>query len=1105
MKLFLDHNHRLYGIVLFCCMIFFINCNQDQSYSEKKKKDNPIDQIKLEQVLPSHSNIHFQNTIKENERLHAFIWNFIYQGAGVAIGDINNDGLPDLYFSGNMVSDKLYLNLGNLKFRDISGSSGIQDKLWSTGVTMVDINNDGLLDIYVCKNFFLLQRGVRANKLFINNGDLTFTESAKAYGIDDDGYSIQANFFDADNDKDLDMYLVNQPMDQYASMLANPETLKKLPFSDKLYRNDNGKFVDVTTDKKLANRSYGLSAITSDFNNDGQIDIYLCNDYDQGDQFYINQGNGDFINEISQRLNHTSYYSMGSDISDINNDGILDFITLDMAFGDHYRSKTNMKSMQPEKFWDLVEKGNYFQYPVNNLHLGYANGSYSEIGHFLNISHTDWSWSPLFVDLDLDSHNDLVISNGLLRDLRNNDFINTNLSSGNFSVNKHNFTEVLSRIPSTPISNFIYKNHGQLNFEDISTEAGFSQKGFSTGMAYGDLDKDGDMDLVINNTNAIASIFENKTADGPSNNFIKIKLKGPQENTSGIGAQIKVYFDNQVQSSTINNCRGYMSSSEMIAQTGLGKSNVVDSVTVQWNITESSLIKNPAINKTLVVDYKNSKDIRRIPQPKTKANQKQNLIDYTHKENAFNDYELQALLPHKLSQNGPFIKKGDLNGDNLEDVIVGGGPGQPSRVFFQSGGKFLFSNQPAFQKDKAYEDLDIALFDLENDGDLDIYIVSGGSQHLKSTGNNTDRLYLNDGKGTFTRSNQSLPFSNIDGQKVLIADFNKDGYSDVFIGGRSIPGQYPKGADSKLLINNEGKLEDMTKSLASDLLGLGMVTDACSGDFDNDGDTDLLVIGEWMGPTIFTNNNGQFTKSTVSNTNLTGWLWAIDKGDFDNDGDIDFIIGNLGLNNKFKASSKKPFQIFSGDLDQNGDHDVVLAKINSNQLVPLRGKECSTEELPFISEKFKTYDAFAKASLIDIYTEEVLDNALNITIENFEHFYLENSGKGQFEKVSLPREMQIGCIKDFIVKDFNNDGNLDFIYAGNHYPVEVETVRYDGNKGGIAIGSGDGTFTIVAPNKSGLYLDGDIRDLELLKVNNLTYILSTENNGKVKSNLFPKF
>lgn len=1072
--------------------LFLGSCQKDtqNKSSNSSTHSQSTSKIRLKKIPASQSNITFNNFIKENQKVHFFIWNFIYQGAGVAIGDINNDGLQDIYFSGNMASDKLYLNKGNFQFEDISSSSGIEDRLWSTGVTMVDINADGLLDIYVCKNFFLLQEGVRKNKLFINNGDLTFTEKAPTYGIDDAGYSVQANFLDADNDGDLDLYLVNQPMDQYAAQMAKKETLKKLPFSDKFYRNNNGKFSDETEKLKLKNRSYGLNALASDFTDNGWSDIYISNDYNQGDQFMINNGQMNFSNEIQSRLDHTSFYSMGSDVADINNDGWLDFMTLDMAFGDHYRSKTNMESMRPELFWKLVNEGNHYQYAVNNLQLNDGHGYFSEIAHLSGVSHTDWSWSPLFIDLDNDSYKDLLISNGLLKDLRNNDFLNTVRKVNSGDLSSMPFEQINALAPSTPVSNYAFQNQGDLTFKNVSSTCGFSEKGFSSGMAYGDLDNDGDFDIVINNSNAPASIFENTNIS--KNNYINIKLKGKHNNTNGIGAKVKVHYDGNVQAGDMITVRGYMSSSQDMLSFGLGQNSKVDSVIVYWDHVTQSLILNPKINTVLNIDYESTKAPRTAHTNNIQLAKNTKLIDYKHKENEHDDYASQVLLPHKLSQNGPYISVGDITGDNREDVYIGGAKGQAGQFFTQTLEED-FKSSPL--GNAADENLQNHFVHLNGDENLDLIMANGGHEKENSSFN----IFSNIRKALRP---VLLPTSAVnDAQVILAEDFNGDGKKDLFIGGRSVPGNYPQPADSYIFLNVNGQYSNKTAEIAPDLNALGLVTDAIADDVDLDGDMDLLIVGEWMPLTLFINENGQFKKQEIDifGHNSNAWWWSIEKGDFDKDGDNDFLIGNLGLNNKFHPSPSKPFQIFASDFDNNGDNDVVLAKMIDNKTFPVRGRECSTEEMPFISEKFKDFDAFAKASLVDIFSEQKLNEALNYKIKTFESIYLENKGSNNFVAKSLPIQAQFGPIKDFCVLDFNKDGNKDFIFGGNHYPVEVETVRYDANKGGVCLGDGIGHFKFISASESGIYLNQDVRDLEIINMNNKLYLLATVNDGELIS------
>ncbi len=1075
------------------------SCSQDQKVSKNasSSENNEQGKISLKKIPASQSNIDFSNDIKENKLVHYFNWNFIYSGAGVGIGDINNDGLQDIYLAGNMVSDKLYLNKGNFEFEDISKSAGIEDKMWSTGISMVDVNADGLLDIYVCKNFFLLQESVRTNKLFINNGDLTFTESAEKYGLADAGFSVQASFFDAENDGDLDLYLVNQPMDEYSSKLARPETVAKLPYSDKFFINNNGKYEDRTDEMNFTNKVFGLNASVADFTNDGRTDIYLCNDYYHGDNFYINQGGNKFKDELIQRVDHTSFYSMGADVADINGDGWLDFITLDMAYPDHFRSKTNMESMRPDRFWQLVGAGNHYQYPVNNLQLNQGKGYFSEIGHLAGVSNTDWSWSPLFMDLDNDGAKDLVITNGLIHDLRNNDFINkmkSNRQIGPDQVSDY----VKENAPSTPITNFVFQNNGNLQFEDVSASSGFTDKGFTSGMAYGDLDNDGNLDLVLNNSNSVATIFQAKP---PKNHhFINVDLKGKVKNPAGLGANVQIFYDGKTEIGTMTNIRGYMSSSQAILHFGLGSSTQVDSVVVQWDHVNRSVVKNPEIDKTLSIEYKSTKENKPSPKNQTIA-QLKNLLNHKHAENPFDDYASQVLLPHKLSQNGPFISKADVNNDGLDDLFVGSSKGSKANLYIhQEDGSFKPSDN-AFNETNNKENLSSVWFDIDQDGDQDLYIVNGGNEEVEGSEKLQDLLYVNDGKGRLSVSKQDLSFTRFDGQTIKSVDIDGDEDMDLVIGGRLIANAYPKRTSSKLLVNDSGVLKDKTQDIIPAFKDIGLVTDIETTDIDGDEDVDLLVVGEWMPITLLIQEDGKFTAKPLDKDALSdrSWWWSAAHGDFDQDGDEDFIIGSLGLNNKFKPSEKKPFKVFSGDLDQNGDHDVVLAKTIDDKLFPVRGRECSTEEMPYVSEKFGDFESFATASLIQIIPQEKLDNSEQYSIRSFNSIYLENKGNLEFVPHKLPIEAQMSPIKDIEVLDINGDTHLDFIFTGNHFPSEVETVRYDAGKGGVMLGDGTGNFSFMNPDKSGIYIDCDSRDLEIVKVNGKQVLFNTCNNGPVLS------
>ena len=1093
---------RLSRIFFFLSICILASCNSDQgNLSAEPESNDKISRTYFESMSPDHTGIRFSNTIKENERLHSFIWNFIYQGAGVGLSDINNDGLVDVFFCGNMVSDKLYLNKGNFEFEDISKSSGIDNKLWSTGVNFVDINNDGWTDIYVCKNFFLLQDGVRKNKLYINNGDLTFTEQAEQYGIADAGFSIQSYFFDAENDGDLDMYLVNQPMDQYAAQLARPESLQRLPYSDKLYINQGGVFKDMTEELGLTNKTYGLSAVIADFDDNGFQDIYLCNDYYHGDKFYMNQGNLEFSEQIQSRVNHTSFYSMGSDAADINRDGMMDFFVLDMAFDDHYRSKTNMESMQTERFKQLVEDGHHYQYAVNSLQLNCGDAHFKEIAHFSGVSHTDWSWAPLFVDIDNNSSSDLLISNGILKDLRNNDFVTQLKSNNKFSVNKSNYQQVLSSIPSTPVANKIFINNGE-KFEKIESADPFCNPAFSSGLAYADLDNDGDIDLVANNSNSLAGIYRNNT--NKSGNYLRVNLKGPDKNKNAIGTQVVLHTDTGLQLKNKQAARGYMSASDDFIHFGMGKESKIDSLVVRWNNIEKSVITDAEINTVLNVDYnKTQKENIASVQQTDPIILPSQLLEYTHQENEYNDYQNQVLLPHNQSQNGPLLLVADLNNDGLQDIHIGSSIGQEALIAYQTSDitfeKEIISSGPL---SSSREQIQSIAVDFDKDNDLDLYSVCGGAQYTNGDSMLKDQFYLSN-EGNLVESKLTSDESHFNGHCIVDYDFNNDGFPDIIIGGHVNADAYGQNQDTRIFLfnNSSGKFDDATDSYCPQLRNLGMVSSIVKSDIDNDGDIDFILGGDWMPLSFMINSNGSFKIQSFKYDDkpLSGWHWCIKTADFDNDGDNDILIGNLGENNKFKPSKQKPLRLYAGDLDANGDHDVVLAKSYNNTIVPVRGRECSSQEMPFITDKFKDYSSFAAASIDQIYAFDDLDNITETLVNDFSHVYLENKGALKFNLSKLPPQVQMGCIKDFEIMDVNNDGLMDFFYGGNHFPVEPETVRYDAGGLGLCLGKAKGGFEWVDYAKLGIFLNEDIRDLDLIEVNGKLHLLVSINNGQLKS------
>ena len=1041
----------------------------------------------FELLSPEQSGITFNNTIQEEPQVFNHLkWAAVYSGAGLAVGDIDNDDRPDIFFAGNMVADALYWNEGDLHFSDITTAAGIrQDQGWSTGITMADVNQDGLLDIYVCRFGWTLSPDDKRNLLYINNGDRTFTEQAAQYGINDGGFSTQATFFDMDEDGDLDLYVVNQPPDsRLISRYRVDLNAIQEGISDRLYRNDGTHFTDVTKEAGIFNRGYGLNAVASDLNGDGRTDIYVSNDYEAPDFLYINNGDNTFTNVIHDAVRHISFYSMGSDVADFNNDGLPDVVAVDMASESHFRSKTNMGSMRPATFWSNVAQGKHYQYMFNTLQLNNGNGTFSEIGQLAGISKTDWSWAVLLADFDNDGWKDLCITNGIKRDIRNNDFlegIRRQVQAGNTSFD---VMQLVQQVPSNPVPNYIYRNEGDYTFSKVTDEWGLGQPGFTNGAAFADLDQDGDLELIFNNVDAPASIYNNRR--GRAGNYVRFRLRGPDKNPFAYNARIRIEYADQLQVQEITATRGYYSASETIAHFGLGDAGEVDKVTVQWPGGEETVLENVKVNRVHTVSYGNADRVRPTAASPVKpllfaAGAGQG-INYQHQENEFDDFAREILLPHKQSEHGPILQNGDVNGDGLADVFIGGAHSFAGRLYLaQADGTYQLSDQPALAKDAGYEDLGSALLDIDGDQDLDLYVTSGGTEHEPGSEWYQDRVYLNDGSGQFTRSLTTVPSFRESTQCVVAHDVDGDGDQDLFVGGRVIPGRYPAPASSYLLKNEGGRLVDATAEWAPELQELGLVTDAVFSDFDQDGQEDLIIVGEWMPITVFRRDGASFVNATeaLGLAETGGWWWSIVAGDFDEDGDPDYLVGNLGKNKKFKASADKPFQVYQSDFDENGSNDVVLASYSDGHKVPVRGRECSSEQMPFIAEKFPTYQGFASASLEDIYTSEALGQANHAQVTSFASMLLRNEN-GRLQAEELPVPVQFAPVKDMVVLDVNADQHLDVLLVGNHYGAEVETSRYDAGIGTCLIGDGLGGFRVASTTESGLFVPYDARSIVFL-------------------------
>ncbi len=1069
-----------------------LSCKQESSSTTEPLQAA----IHLEELPSSTTGITFANQIKEEGMVNIFTWHFLYNGAGVAVGDINNDGLPDLYFAGNMVPDKLYLNKGNFQFEDITSNAGISTQVWSSGVTMADVNADGLLDIYVSKNSPTGIPDNNRNKLYINQGDNLFREQAAQYGLDDIGFSTQATFFDVDQDGDLDMLQVNQPFDEFARLVNKPDVVARYPYTDRLYTNQNGKFVSDSL--QVFDMYYGLGVVLGDFDLNGWTDAYVCNDYHHRDRLFMNT-QGKLSDDIQNRTGHISFYSMGCDAGDINEDGWSDLFTLDMAFEDYYKSKTNMGSMDPDRFWGLVNEGQHYQYMQNALQVNMGNGYFSEEAQIAGIAKTDWSYSTLFADLDLDADQDILITNGVLRDLQNNDFNKMVKDRYKGMVGPDNFREILNNLPSNPVPNIIYSNDGEMKFTKLAPEAGFNTPGFSHGMIYSDLDGDGKLDVVINNMNATASVYKNTSST--NGHYLKINLKGPGQNLQGLGCSVVVYSGGKKQIQTMQTSRGYFSAVEAQLYYGLGGVSHADSVKIYWKHDEMTVLKNVKADKILTVDYAKEKKIPFQPDPAPGlAVQDLNLVSGTFWEKSFDDYNDQVLLPYKLSQNGPHISTGDVNGDSRMDFFIGG------VMEINEGDAFVNDHSMALKKDQDAESQESALIDVDGDGDLDLVVVSGSNEFPENSPLLVVRLYLNDGKGNFTRASTSqMPDIRVNGQCLEAFDADGDKDLDLFIGGRLVSGKYGIPAASKLLINDKGKFTDRTPTLAPFFKTLGMVTDAVSDDIDRDGDIDLLVVGEWMVPTWLINDGkGALTKKEIENPGAGLW-WTVEKGDFDKDGDNDFLLGNLGWNNKFGGSHGTKLELYASDIDQNGDFDVVLANNKQDHMRPVRGRECSSQEVPYILNKFPTYDSFARAELTDIYPAESLAKSEHRKLSTMSSVYLQNNGDGTFSVANLPLRCQAGPIKSFYVDDINQDSHLDFLYAGNHLPTEVETARYDGLYPGAALGDGKGGFVGYPLFEQGKLFVDDNRDIQKITLASGRQVyLFANNNGPLRAISFGK-
>jgi hypothetical protein len=1086
----------------------------------------------------SQTNILFNNQIIENDSVNIIDFSNVYNGGGVGIGDFNNDGLQDIYFTGNVVPNKLYLNKGNMKFEDATEAAGVNGNgKWCRGVSVVDINNDGLMDMYVCASISR-DAGKRENLLYINeglskNGVPHFKEMAKEYGLNDSSYSTMAAFFDYDNDGDLDVYVaVNEiTANDNPNIFRKTSTDGSFRSSGKLFRNDSNDslnhpfFTNVTKQTGTGIEGYSHAVTIADINNDGWKDIYVTNDYLSSNILYINNHDGTFTDRAKEYFKHTSANAMGQDIIDINNDGLPDVVELDMNPRDNFRKKMFLNPDNYRMYQNIELFGYQYQYVRNTLQLNQgprvnSNDSigapiFSEIGFMSDVAETDWSWTPLVTDFDNDGYRDIIVTNGFPKDITDHDFAVFHQKAARLLTKK----ELLEEIPEVKINNYAFHNNGNLSFNDVSAAWGISSPSYSNGAAYADLDNDGDMDYVVNNINDNAFVYRNDLNNGEKqNNFLYINFKGDTLNKNGIGAIAQLHYSNgktQVYENTPY--RGYLSSMQAGAHFGTGKIATIDSVIIQWPNGKMQLLQQVKTNQVLNVEIKQATANYHFEQDALATNSwfteisKSLDVNYIHHDRDFIDFNIQRLLPHKFSEYGPGLAVGDIDKNGLDDIVITGAKNYSSQFLLQQpDGKFLQKPLLTNEAEKQSEDLGVLLFDADNDGDDDLYIAAGSNESGHSNNAYADKLYINDGSGNFAQDTHALPQNFTSKFCVRAADYDKDGDLDLFIAGRVDPGNYPKPVSSFVYRNDTKngviKFTDVTATVAKDLINIGLICDAVFSDFNNDGWTDLILAGEWMPITFLKNDKGTFKNvtSTSGISKYLGWWTTITPGDFDNDGDIDYVVGNLGENTFYKASEQYPVSIYANDFDKNGVMECIPTKYLKDKDGVLKEFTVHTRDdvvdgMPFIKKRFLTYKTFAEASFDKLFTAEELKGVLKLQANYFKSAFIKNNGKGSFAISALPAVAQFSSLNGMVADDFDGDNNLDIAINTNDYGTEVSTGRYDALNGLLLKGNGDGTFTPLSILQSGIYIPGNGKALVKLLGSSGNYLVAaSQNKGALK-------
>ena len=1092
--------------------VYLVSVSLLISSCSKSKKDTLFERMDNESI-----GVDFQNTVKNREDFNIFNYRNFYNGGGVAVGDINGDSLPDIYFTANMGSNKLYLNKGNWQFEDITDKAGVGGKgKWGTGVVMVDVNHDGKLDIFVSNAGY--QKGVGQEKdLYINNGDLTFTESAKKYGLNENGYTTQTAFFDYDLDGDLDCYILNNSFIPVNSV--NYESSRNLRAEDwpvkdflkgggdRLMRNDDGVYHDVSKDANIYSSliGFGLGVTIVDVNNDQYPDIYVSNDFFEKDYLYVNQRDGTFKEDIESRMKHLSIASMGADMADINNDGHPEIFTTEMLPRDEKRLKTTT-SFENHYLANLKrEKGFYNQLQQNCLQLNNQDGTFSEIACYAGVAASDWSWGALMFDADNDGYNDIYVCNGIYHDVIDQDFIdffaNDLAQRMALSGQRQQFDEIVKNMPSNPIPNNFFYNRKNLKFDERGTDFGLDDPSFSNGAAYADLDNDGDLDLVVNNVNQPCFVYQNHAERNAANNFIRIRLNGADKNTYAIGSTIELFGGGQIFSRYVAPSRGFQSGAEYTQTIGLGNLNKLDSIRITWYDKRVSVIKNVATKKTYTYSVSDGKTVPATPaKPAVSAllTASPILLD-KHVEDAYEDFFNERNLPMKLSSEGPKAAIGDVNGDGRADLYVCGAKGQGGQLYLQTGSGFTKADQAFFSRFSGFEDTAAQFFDADGDGDLDLYVGSGGNEPATDPRDRLDRLYVNDGKGGFTFNSRALPPNDMNTSVVLPYDYDNDGKMDLFVGSRSYPLQYGVSPQSFLYRNvGNGEFDDVTQRVAPDLLEIGMVRDAAWADLTGDGKKELVVVGDWMAPQVLRFDNGKFHKTTTGLENVSGFWGSVGVMDVNGDSRADLVLGNIGENFSLNASEQAPLKLWVSDFDKNGILDKIMTKTVDGKDMPIFLKREMADQFPFLKTKILKHHDYATKSIQDLFAPDVLGKAQVKTVNYRKSVVALNGGNGQFSLAQLPSVVQLSCVNAIACEDVNADGRKDMVLGGNFTHFMPQLGMIDACRGLVLANEGRGRFRVLSAEKSGYVINGEVKQISPITINGRRYLINLVNNDRPK-------